>query len=175
LASEVSRSPFARASVHVKAKKRVPMAFQYAGARQKLDLNAIGKSLLSFAPDHLSLARGKIGQEGIEIGIALVEKMKLLSAALQKAACAEQFPFAACWKSDVKRGCSGLGAQSTKTGNQSLACLLTISRRKQESAAGDWRERHGDLQFGIIAHPCAVIGVRPAMIDTYSPMEWVLK
>jgi hypothetical protein len=85
LASEVSRSPFARASVHVKAKKRVPMAFQYAGARQKLDLNAIGKSLLSFAPDHLSFARGKIGQEGIEIGIALVEKMKLLSASLQKA------------------------------------------------------------------------------------------
>src|SRR5205807_1058079 len=126
-------------------KQCVPMGFGDAGASQKLDRDATGDRRLAFAADHLSLARREIGQKGVEIRVTLVDEMKLLSGTLQEPGRAERLPFRAGGKSNVDRRGSGFFAKCAKPGNERLPRRFAVPWRNEQPAAGDRRERHGDL------------------------------
>src|SRR3984893_3737632 len=144
-AAEIGPPPFALAGIHVEEKECVPMGFGDAGASQKLYRDATGERRLAFAADHLSLARREIGQKGVEIRVALVDEMKLLSGTLQETGGAKRLPFRAGGKSNVERRGSSVFAKCAKPSNERLPRCFAVPWRDEQPAAGDRRERHRDL------------------------------
>ncbi len=141
------------------------MDFLDGGAGQELDLDTAGERLLAFAADHLALPGSELGQEGLEIRVALIDEVKLLSSALQESRRAERFPFRSSRKRNVGRRRADFFAPYAKACNQLLARGFTMSRRCQEASAGCGGKRHRDLELRIIIQASAAIGVRPAMIE----------
>jgi hypothetical protein len=43
---------------------------------------------------------------------------------------------------------------------------------REQARARHWRERHGDLQLGIIAPAGALERLRPAVVEDVFPREW---
>ena len=82
---EVRPAPLARAGVHVKVEKGIPMLLADVGPHHVLDCDAGGKCLRALFAHRLALARGERREEVVERAVALVMPMELLVRALQKA------------------------------------------------------------------------------------------
>ena len=142
------------------------MGFGDVGAGQPVDFEAVREGLAAFAADRLALARGQRGEEGVEIGIAVILPVKLTVGALQETALAEMMPFVFGDEGPVRRGGARLATEFDRAGDQPVA----VRRHRgagpdQEPAPRRRRERHADLELGIIAPAGALIGIGPAIIE----------
>ena len=85
-AGEVGGAPFARAGVLVEAPEVHPNgAGSMASPVSADDLAAEGLRGLAFLADGLALARGEVGEEGVEVGVAAVLPVELLGDAVEEA------------------------------------------------------------------------------------------
>ena len=151
IAGEIGAAPFARAGVHVEGEERTPMCGLDVGAGQKVDLDVVAQRLAPLALDCLALARGERGEESVEIGIALVEEMKLLAGALGEASLRQRRRVGGIGEGDMDRGGFGRLAQAAQRRDQRVAGAGWRVARDQQPPPGDRREGHRDLQLGVIA------------------------
>ena len=131
-----------------------------------MHLDAGRQRVLAFAADGLALARGKPGEEIVEGGVALVLPVELLVGALQEAAATERRPFRLGEKGYVRGGeVVGLGDFGERVGEGALHDFGERAGRREQARTGCRRERHGDLELGIVAAAGALKGVGPAVVE----------
>ena len=131
-----------------------------------LDGQAIAERLLALLAHGLALARGERAQEILEGGVAVVAPVELLVGALQVAELAEPGPFALGEKRDVRaRQPVALHHRGRGGGERRLAVGGVGTWPRQQPPARHRRERHGDLQLGVIAAAGLGVGVRPGVVE----------
>ena len=92
--------------------------------------------------------------------------MELLMGAFEEAARAQELPFRLGREGDVNRGRAAAPADIGKRIGEMRAHGLGVRPWAHEQAAsGRGRERHRNLQLGIVAASGALIGFRPTMIE----------
>src|SRR6056297_2604836 len=103
-AGEVGRAPFACAGVLVEGPDRVPMLEPDLIAGQRHYLAAEGLRAGAFLADGLALARGQIGEKGVETLVAAIDPVILLRAAGHQAKGCTCLGLRLGAESDMQRG-----------------------------------------------------------------------
>ena len=167
LAGEVGPAPFARAGLHVELEEGVPGRFGQILAGEPVHGDAGRERVAPLAPDGLALARRERLEERVEARVAVVLPMELLVGAMQEA---------------VRRPAPGIPASGRKVKctedascrrQSSIRPAIRPSRtlsasgegRHQEPPAGRRRERHRDLELGVVLAAGALIGFGPAAVE----------
>ena len=114
----------------------------------------------------LAFARGEIAEEILEGGVAFVAPMELLVGALQVALGAERGPFALAEERRVHRGGAEPVAELGGGGGEHAGVVVGVrAGPHQQPPPRHGRERHGDLQFRIVAAARVLVGRRPGVIE----------
>ena len=164
-ASEIRAAPFSRARMHVEFEKSVPVLGANRRTGQRLDRDVAIQRVAPLALDRLALARGERAQEIVEGRIAVAGEMELLAGANQKPGASQPLGILDRREGEMDGRRLGLSAQSAQACDQRVARALGRVGGDQEPASGDWRERHGHLELGIIVAAGALVGVGPGVVE----------
>ena len=159
--SQIGLAPFARTRVLVESPEGVPMRLGDPRAGEVDDLQPLDcrRPLLA---DRLALARGERGEKVVEARMILIQPVELAVGADQPAGPLEQGHLFGGDEGGVGGGEAVLvdhlaGGADQGRGERGIA--------GQQPPAGDRRERHCDLQLGIIIAADLLERVRPGVIE----------
>ena len=171
LAGQVGPAPFARAGLHVELEEGVPGLFGQVLAGEPVHGDAGGQRVAPLALDGLALAGRQRLEERVEGGVAVVLPMELLVGAMQEAVADQRLAFRLRQEGEMDRGGLALAAEFEQAGDQPAAHPVGLRRRAdQEPPAGRWRERHRDLELGVVLAASPLVGLGPAAVeDVFAP------
>ncbi len=112
--------------------------------------------------DRLALAAGERGEEIVEAGIIMVLPVELGAGAHQPSRCLEPVQLRRLDKGHVRRGEPVLVGHGLDRGDQRRRKRFVA---QQQPRPGDGRERHRNLQLGIILPARLLPGIGPAMVE----------
>ena len=134
-------------------------------AGQRHDLAAEVPGALALLADRLALARGEVGEEGIEVGIAAVQPVELLGGAGEQAGGLAPVALLAGAEGEVQAGDAGALGEGDGALQQRGAALGLEAGPGQEPPAGRRGEGHGALQLRIVAAAGILPGMRPIVVE----------
>jgi len=115
--------------------------------------------------DRCRLAARQRFQKIVERGVTLVRPVELEPLALQKTRRAQAPPLGLARERDVHRGHVAPVRDLDQPGDQHVGDARVGVGREQEPRPGHRRERHRDLELGIVLATGAPIGVGPAVVE----------
>src|SRR6516162_8870937 len=135
------------------------------GSGQNLDLKSRCECLTTLFFYRLTLARVQRRKEIVEIAVAVICPMKLLTEAVQKPGLAKCFQIGVFWEIDVhRRNPSPLGDLNHRR-DQLQPRLRWRARMQHHSWSGYGGERHRGEQLRVVSAAGAFEGVRPPVIE----------
>ena len=157
-ARQIGPAPFARSGVLVERPHRVPFGRADLAPAQRDEIEPFARRR-PFPADGLVLAAGQHCEEIVEAAVAAVEPMILDAVPNQPAAPLAFGRIGFVEECRVRR--RNLVLEDDRLGGREQALRL----RAEQPPAGHGRERHGDLELGIIAAAGALEGVGPAVVE----------
>jgi hypothetical protein len=162
----IGRAPFAAAGVHVEGEEGVPVLGLDLLAAKRPHAQPLPAHRLALLADRLALARRQRRQEIVEAAVAVVVPVVLPAEPQEPAMLAEALPVGLGAIGGVDRADVIVASDLGQHVDQGVAYAGSVGTGSHEQArARNRRERHGDLQLGIIPSARALQGLRPAMVE----------
>ena len=166
-AVQVRTPPFPAAGVHVEREEGVPVFFSEVAAGEDLDVDVrVLADLPALPADLLSFAGREVGQEIVERGVPLVEPVELLAGALEQPGGAALPPLLLGQKRDVEgRDLEPPRHFDASRQGQFAVRLPVRVVPGQEPRTRHRRERHRQLELGVVPPARPLEGVGPAVVE----------